>query len=161
MPFDVPAGVDDGDGRYREVFRRGAFEHVTAAPNRTELRYEHDQNGPPYGFATELVEEPEMLVGRFRVAPSDLGDMLVALVRDDQLTGVSVGFIPGTDRKGSDADGPLVERIRVKRLKEVSLVGSPVHPGAKVLAVRSATDLDPGVVERETLYWWRLRSGLL
>jgi hypothetical protein len=41
VPFDTPTWVADSDGEYREVFRRGAFEHLTRDPGRTQLRYQH------------------------------------------------------------------------------------------------------------------------
>lgn len=140
VPFDAPAWVDDGDGPYREVFRRGAFSHITRAANRVELRYAHRQDGAPYGFGMELREDADYLRGVFRVAPSEDGDRLLGLVRDDQLQGVSVGYLPGVDRDGGDADGPLVERVRVKRLAEVSLTPSPAYEDARVLALREAAE---------------------
>ena len=160
VPFDQPATVDDGDGPYREVFRRGAFSHVVRAPNRVELRYAH-QPGVPYGFGTDLVEDPKYLLGSFRVAPSDAGDQVLALVKDDMLRGVSVGYVAGHSESGQDADGPLVQRLRVKRLAEVSLTPAAAYEGAEVLAVRSedvaATAVDAAAVERERWHWQRLR----
>lgn len=157
VPFDVSAWVDDGDGPYREGFRRGAFRHILRAPNRVELRYAH---GPalPYGFGTELMEDPSHLVGVFRVAPSEQGDQVLALVRDGQLGGVSIGFLPGESEEGSDDDGPVTWRTRVKRLGEVSLTPAPSYPGAKVLSVRSdPPDLDTVAQARARWALQRLR----
>ncbi len=143
VPFGVPAWVDDGDGPYREMFERGAFSHIVRAANRTELRYAHRQDGAPYGFGVELTEEPGYLRGLFRVAPSEDGDRLLALVNDDQLGGVSIGYMPGTDRVETDDDGPVTVRTRVKRLPEVSLTPAPAYTeGAQVLAVREAAAED-------------------
>jgi len=165
VPFDVPALVDDGDGPYREVFRRGAFAQVVKAPNRVELRYAHQGGGAPYGFGLDLVEDPGYLLGSFRVAPSERGDQLLALVNDDQLAGVSIGYVAGHSQVGRDADGPITERLRVKRLPEVSLTPAPAYQGsAQVLAVREEVpvfpSVDAGALERERLYWARVR-GLL
>lgn len=160
VPFDVPATVDDGEGPYREVFRRGAFAQVVKAPNRVELRYAH-QPGVPYGFGVDLVEDPKYLLGSFRVAPSDAGDQVLALVKDDQLRGVSIGYLAGKSQEGRDAHGPLVERLRVKRLAEVSLTPAAAYEDAHVLAVRAADPafpvVDAATLERERLHWARLR----
>jgi HK97 family phage prohead protease len=136
---------------------------VVKAPNRVELRYSHQTAGAPYGFGIDLVEDPGYLLGSFRVAPSEQGDQLLSLVRDDQLAGVSVGYVAGTSRPGRDAEGPLVERMRVKRLPEVSLTPAPAFSdGAQVLAVREQGPVipvvDAGAVERERLYWARMRG---
>ena len=148
VPFDREAVVDDGEGMYREVFRRGAFEHLTRAANRTELRYLHgrDPSGV-LGFASGLVESGDYLEGTFRVAPSANGDQVLALVRDDQLRGVSVGYIPGDhasdNRRTEVVDGlPLVERMRVRQLPHVALVPVGAYQEAGVLAVREQS-VDP------------------
>jgi HK97 family phage prohead protease len=150
VPFDRPALVDDGDGPYREVFRRGAFAAVAPAANRIELRYGHRQDGPPYGFGLDLVEDPEHLIGRFRVAPGAQGDQVLALVNDGQLNGVSIGYLAGQSRDTADGDGPLVERLRVKQLAEVSLIpsGTSAYVDARVLAVRGAAAPDPMIAAR-------------
>lgn len=159
VPFDVPAHVDDGNGPYREVFRHGAFTKLASAPNRVELRYRHDQSGAPYGFGVALTEEPAYLLGTFRVAPSAAGDQLLSLVRDGQLGGVSIGYIAGQSRDSSDDDGPLVERMRVKALHEVSLTNAATYADAKVLALREQDDRANwhNVRERERLFWTRQR----
>lgn len=161
VPFDSPAWVSDGGPAYREVFRPGAFRHVAAAPNRTELRYRHDATGAPYGFGSELREDSGYLLGTFRIAPSSHGDQLLALVRDDQLRGVSIGYVPGRSRDAIDADGPLVERLNVRQLAEVSLTNAPSYPDARVLAVREEPeDFDSAAIERERIYWVRRRYSL-
>jgi HK97 family phage prohead protease len=158
VPFDTPARVDDGEGPYREVFRHGAFRSVASAPNRVELRYRHDQSGAPYGFGIALVEDSQYLLGHFRVAPSAAGDQLLSLVRDDQLGGVSIGYIAGQSREGADADGPLIERMRVKVLHEVSLTNAATYADAKVLALREQDmDSEARAIERERLFWTRQR----
>lgn len=164
VPFDVPAWVEDDEavGPYRESFKRGAFTHVLRAPNRVELRYDHDRNGPPYGFGQSLREDADMLVGDFRVAPSAAGDQALALVNDGQLRGVSIGFFPGIDKPGRDADGPLIERVRVKKLAEVSLTTAGSYEDAGVLAVRAAAAANTlADVERERLWWTRVRTRTL
>jgi HK97 family phage prohead protease len=163
VPFDAPAWVDDGNGPYREAFQRGAFAHVVKAPNRVELRYRHRQAGVPYGFGVDLVEDEKYLLGSFRVAPGDQGDQLLALVADGQMRGVSIGFVAGSDRTITDADGPIVSRVRVKQLGEVSVLptGTATWTEAEVLAVREAPDHAlVAARERERLRLLRTRLHL-
>lgn len=162
VPFSQPSLVDDGAGPYREEFRHGAFSHITRAANRTELRYGHRQDGLPYGYGLDLIEDPSHLIGRFRVAPSEQGDQMLALVRDDQLRGVSIGFVAGEDEETVSAGMRHVVRTRVKRLPEVSLVVVGSFDSAQVLAIRSQEmqTHDLGAVERERLYWARMRVNL-
>lgn len=161
-PIDVPSWVVDDGSPYREVFRPGAFRHVASAPNRVELRYRHDASGAPYGFGMELSEEPGMLLGTFRVAPSNSGDQLLALVNDEQLTGVSIGYVPGRSRDITDEDGPLTERLNVRQLAEVSLTNAPAYPDARVLALRESEFRDDYAAarERESIRLRRLRLML-
>lgn len=159
VPFERAAWVDDGDGPYREAFRRGAFKHITRSPNRVELRYRHRQAGIPYGFGVDLVEDPKYLLGSFRVARGDQGDQLLALVADGQLGGVSIGFTPGTDVGEDDADGPVTVRVRVKQLGEVSLLpsGAATWEESKVVAVRESAGPAAAAVERERVRLLRIR----
>jgi len=157
VPYDREAIVDDDDGNgpYREVFRRGAFDHLTRAANRTELRYLHGSAAADVlGFASELVETGDYLEGAFRVAPSASGDQILALVRDEQLRGVSIGYVAGEhdgdNRRADDPAGglPLMERLRVRKLPHVALVPVGAYGGAGVLAVREAAAADPLVAAR-------------
>ena len=154
VPFDVPAWVDDGDGPYREGFRRGAFRSVCRAPNRVELRYAHRAGPLPYGFGMDLIEDPTHLVGSFRVAPGEQGDQVLALVRDGQLNGVSIGFQPGDDQPDADR---VTWRTKVKRLLEVSLTPAPSYAETGVLAVRED---EPPAVDRlaQERARWQLRK---
>lgn len=154
VPFDREAIVDDGDGPYREVFRRGAFTHLTGAARHTELRYAHRSSPADLlGFGIDLVEDPHYLLGSFRVSPSDAGDQILAHVRDGQLAGVSIGYVagahPGDNRERLEREGRLVERLRVKRLPEVSLTPAPAYAGAEVMAVREQQQDDSDRLERE------------
>lgn len=154
VPFDREAVVDDGDGPYRELFRRGAFEYVTRAANRTELRYLHGRApADVLGFASALVETGGCLEGTFRVAPSASGDQVLALVRDRQLRGVSIGYVAGehdADNRRTDDPGglPLVERLRVRQLPHVAMVPVGAYADAGVLAVRESPEVDPAVAAR-------------
>ena len=167
VPFDVEAVVDDGDGPYREMFRRGAFTQVLRGANRTELRYAHGMAPSDLlGFAQSLDEAGDGLRGEFRVAPSPAGDQMLALVRDGQLRGMSIGYLAGEhpdDNRRTDASPlPLVERLRVRRLSEVSLVRVGAYVDAEVLAVRRAAELDLARLARDRarLDWEIARMAL-
>lgn len=149
VPFDRPAWVDDGQGPYRERFRSGAFKHID--PTRVQLRYQHSQDMMDrIGVGQALREDGGYLIGEARVFRGDRGDHLLNLVDDGALQGISAGFVAGESRTVQDADGPLVERVRVKSLPEISLVDEPAYAGAQVLAVRSAKR----AAEREALARW-------
>jgi HK97 family phage prohead protease len=90
----------------------------------------------------ELREDPTYLVGSFKVTKGDRGDHLLDLVASDELRGVSIGFEAGQSQRDDTPDGPLVQRLRVKRLPEVSLVDQPAYPEARVLAVRAERELE-------------------
>jgi HK97 family phage prohead protease len=156
VPWDTPALVNDGEGEYEERFVRGSFKHVAQAPNRVELRYNHRQDNLPYGYGQELIEDPSHLIGAFRIAPSEQGDQILALVRDEQLRGVSLGFIPGHSQETTTDGKRSVARLRVKQLPEVSLVTSPAYKDGRVLSLRSES-VNVAERERERLYWARAR----
>jgi HK97 family phage prohead protease len=138
VPYDTPEWVSGPAGAYRESFARGAFAKFTRddiAP-RVHLRYEH-QPGVPYGRAMQLREDTHYLRASMKVTRGLDADRLLAQVEDGDIRGVSIGFVPGRDSDDIDADGPLVRRLTVKHLEEISLTESPVYAEATVLAVRA------------------------
>jgi HK97 family phage prohead protease len=138
VPIGVAAMVADSETGepYRERFASGAFDHID--PRRTELRLLHSPERR-YGLGARLEEEGGYLLGHFPVTADDEGDYLLRDVNDGRFRGVSVGFIPGYDRHVVDEHGPLVERVKVKQLREVSLVHVPAYPGSELLQVRQRT----------------------
>jgi HK97 family phage prohead protease len=137
VPFNTPAWVADDGEPYREVHRPTVATGLD--PTRTQLRYQHsDDMINRLGVGAEFRPDPRYLLGEFRVVSGARGDHLLDLVESGQLRGVSVGFVPGPSNSTADEDGPLVERLRYKRLPEVSLVDAPAYTGAEVLAVARA-----------------------
>ena len=137
VPYDKEAIVDDGFGKYREVFRMGAFARTLKGAGAAEkvkfyTNHSHRQNKLPIGRALSLREDPAGLIGEFRVSATRDGDEALELVRDGVLDSFSVGFAKVQER--SDKKG-LVERIEVK-LREVSLVAHPAYEGALVAGLR-------------------------
>ena len=145
VPFDREATVNDGFGKYREVFRHGAFTRtINAGLDRVKFLINHDRQRLPIGKAVSLREDPAGLVGEFRVSNTRDGDEALELVRDGVLDAFSIGFAPIQER---DSKG-LVERLEVK-LMETSIVAFPAYEGAVVAGVR--THGNPFVEELERL----------
>lgn len=137
VPFDTPTPVADQAGAYTECFDRGSFRQITRDPGRVRMVYEHTDDLLGWvGRAVLLREDTEGLFGEFRVDDTDRGRALRYKISDGQLTGLSVGFVPG--RSYTDLGG-VVHRKVVDRLDHVAVVESPAYPGARVLAVRTAS----------------------
>ena len=147
MPFDQVADVDDGYGRYQEVFRRGAFTRTIAERGpKVKLFTQHGTHRLPIGRATELREDATGLRAAFAVAATRDGDEALELVRSQTVDGLSVGFVPVRERT---VDG-VVERLEVA-LREVSLVWSPAYEGALVAGVRASSPVLSADVARRRL----------
>jgi HK97 family phage prohead protease len=159
VPFNTPEWVPGDAGWYREAFAPGAFSKFERADrwHRVQLRYEH-ADGVPYGRATELRDDGRYLRATMRLTRGESADRLLAQVEDGDIKGVSVGFVPGQDIDDVDAEGPLVRRVTVKHLAEISLTESPVYSEAQVVAVRASTEK-----AREDLKAWieQARRGML
>lgn len=133
VPFDREATVNDGFGAYREVFRMGAFKK-TIRENGARVKFlANHKRDMPIGKAVSLREDPEGLIGEFRVSNTPEGNNALELIRDGVYDSFSIGFakVPGKDR---DKDG-LTERLEVK-LREVSILAFPAYEGALVAGVR-------------------------
>lgn len=145
VPYNVPATVRDKDGpTYVEVFAAGAFRRLMADPARVDFTYEHPEargGGTVYdrlGRSVEFDDRMTGLWGGFRVVESNLGDHVLALVREGVIGALSIGFEPVSQKRG-----PHGEVIRTRcRLVEVSLVRQPAYESATVEMVRSATVIE-------------------
>ena len=131
----VPYGVQIRVGRYRETFRPGAFaDHAPAPLTATHPR---SMDTLPIGISVELRDQPDGLHGIWRISKTSLGDEVLELVRDGAVTGLSIGFIPVTDRWSPDRS--QVERVRAA-LDHVAIVRVPAYPAARIAALRAAQD---------------------
>jgi len=128
MPYNSEARI----GTYTETFRPGAFSD--ADPAQVPLLAVHDHESLPIGRALSLTDGPTGLDAELRVSKTTLGDEVLELVRDGAATGLSVGFVPVTDRW--NATRSRVERIKA-RLVEISVTAFPAYAGAKIAEVRS------------------------
>ena len=141
VPYDTPAWVPDDAGWYREAFSPGAFRKFENPKlwHRIHLRYEHTP-GIPYGRTVDLRSDQQYLRATMKVTHGDSADRLLAQAADGDIAGVSVAFVPGVDRDDTDHEGPLVRRVTVRHVEEISLTETPVYADAKVLATRAHTD---------------------
>ncbi len=129
----VPYGVETRIGSYVESFARGAFEGTDSAA--VPLLVAHRHAALPIGHAATLHDEPERMAGEFTLSETRDADEVLSLARDGVPLGLSIGFAPGEDRWTPDRRKVL--RVRAT-LAEVSVVGLPAYPGARVMAVRAA-----------------------
>lgn len=129
----VPYGTETRIGGYTESFAPGAFQG--ADPAELPLMATHERENLPIGRAAELRDEAAGWWGAFRVSETRLGDEVLTLVRDGALSGLSIGFIPITDRWSRDRT--RVERVRAQA-HHVAVVAFPAYDGARIEAVRAA-----------------------
>jgi len=129
----VPYGVQIRVGRYVETFRPGAFAEADPAP----LTATHPRSSDtlPIGVSVELRDEPDGLHGVWRISKTSLGDEVLELIRDGAVSGLSIGFVPVTDRWTPDRS--RVERVRAL-LDHVAVVRQPAYPDARIAALRAA-----------------------
>lgn len=149
VPFERETVINGPGGKYREVFRPGAFTRsINAGVSRVKLfeNHNHLRGKSPIGVATSLREEGKVLVGEFRVARTHDGDEALQKIDDGVLDAFSIGFadVPGKSIRSKD----LVERTEVK-LHEVSLVSYPAYEDAAIAGIRAAfPELTGEVLER-------------
>lgn len=133
VPYSTPTEIDDGSGRYTEIFAPGAFARsIRERGEKIRLFVQHDQRRLPIGKATELREELDGLHAAFVLPATRDADDALELVRTGVVDGLSVGFVPVRDEKRSGR----VVRLEAS-LREVSLVHSPAYADALVAGVRS------------------------
>jgi HK97 family phage prohead protease len=144
VPYDVTRTVvdqiDDGRlDRYRENFAPGVFAAQVADPARHRgitLRDGHT-NRDRAGYALELSDDAAGVRGRFRILPNAFDD--IAMMLDDGVDGISVGFLAVRTRIVTDPDGDIRRRTR-GLLDHVAIEPVPAYDDARVLALR---DGDP------------------
>jgi hypothetical protein len=152
VPFDTEVDVSDWWDDYTEVFRKGAFAKTITDRNRpVPLLDHHQRRALGIGRATSLVETDAGLEAEFHLTEGvQAADEVLALVLDDALGGLSIGFEPIQHRevKGPHRDPPsnmdLIERTEVA-LREVSVCNFPAFAGAGVTGVRDATGRHPSL----------------
>jgi len=153
VPYNQTARVADPPyyEPYDEMWLEGAFDRQLKAPNRVSVfvNVEHEAGiGGIVGRGTQLREGPgDGLHGTFRMLNHPDADKALELVKEGDLTGVSLEFdpLPG----GEIREGGLVKRTKA-RLVNIALCrpsgsagGIVAYKDAGVLAVRETTTEEP------------------
>src|SRR5215471_6978429 len=149
VPYDVELDVEDPwsfEPPYTEVFRRGSFAKTIKDRTRpVPLLVSHQHRALGIGRASRLEETDAGLEAEFHLTEGvPDADIVLALVKDDALGGLSIGFEPSADdvtTRGPDrspaSTRDLVERWSVN-LREVSVCNFPAYATAGVTGVRDA-----------------------
>jgi HK97 family phage prohead protease len=127
-------------GEFAEQMSPGVFDATLSRhADDIKLLVAHNSRAIPVAKPVDWVKHPDRLVGVWEFGSHDEAVKVHRAVQEGMLTGLSVGFNPGSkdaDNEWSD-DGAQVRRVNA-RLLEVSLVATPANSGAKVTQVRSA-----------------------
>jgi hypothetical protein len=167
VPYDVEIDVSDWWDDYTEVFRKGSFaKTIRERRHPVPLLVSHERRGLPIGAATELTEEDDGLHAAFHLSATPKADEVLALVADDALSGLSIGFEPVShrvtagDKRTPQSLRDLHERSEVI-LREVSVCNFPAYEDAGVHGLRAATERHPSLAnltaERGRLH--EIRTG--
>jgi uncharacterized protein len=142
VPYDVELDVSDWWDDYTEIFKKGSMaKTISDRRHPVPLLVSHERRGLPIGASTELYEEDDGLHAAFHLSATPKADEVLALVQDDAINGLSIGFEPVTHTvtAGKDRTPPswrdLHERTEVI-LREVSICNFPAYPEAGVTGVR-------------------------
>lgn len=137
VPYNTPTVVDDGLGPYREAIDPKAFARVMRGlPSHVRLHLEHD--GQWVGRGHRWMDSAEGLRMQFRVDDTEPGRTAIYKVKDGQVPGMSIGYIPGRSETRQSPEGPVEWRLNVKCLHHTALVPTPAYIDARVSALRSA-----------------------
>jgi HK97 family phage prohead protease len=143
---DVPKGV-----HYDEEWLPGVFSHQMNAAHRVVANFEHQPGiGGIVGKGLSLREEQDGFHGSFRILPTQAGDTVLELLRDDDgpavIDGVSLEARPVKSIKS----GNVIQRAKAN-LYAIAFTRFSAFAGARVLAVReeAATTIDEGLLPVE------------
>jgi HK97 family phage prohead protease len=109
----------------------------------------------PIGKTLDLEERSDGLWGVWRLLDSQRADAALEVVRDNLVTGLSVGFSSPEGGTIRTRDG--VEEVRLAHLDHVCLTDVPVYEEAAVLAIRDQADAQAGP---DPLEQWLRDKGL-
>lgn len=157
VPYATPVMVADRDDDttrglsrrpYREAWAKGAFRHAVRAPHRVPLivgagsdgHRQRDTN--PFadvGYAVQLLERDDGLIGDLTVDDSPFGEHTLTKVISGQWRHVSVGAKALRYRDEADPHRGGVRWRTLAALDHVLLTDRPAYTDAQVLAVREQT----------------------
>jgi HK97 family phage prohead protease len=139
VPYGQTAQIAGGTER----FVMGAFaRQIAGGPDAIQVVKMHSSHSSrlagefPVGKTVHLAEQPDGLVGAWRMYDTPRGDEALHMVKTGEVTGLSIGFkaLDGGTKKGADG---AFER-HAAHLDHVVLTGEPAYAGAQVTSVRSA-----------------------
>jgi len=152
VPYGVELDVVDWWDEYTELFEKGSFAKTIADRSRpVPLLVSHQHRALGIGRATRLEETDAGLEAEFHLTEGvQQADEVLALVKDEAISGLSIGFEPVQQRTtaGPHREPPssrdLVVRTEVN-LREVSVCNFPAYADAGVTGVRAAVSRHPSV----------------
>lgn len=146
--FDTPQEIRDRDGHYEEIIDRGAFDKTLAErADRLQVMFNHGKTmwgtpserfSMPIGTPVEVKVDGSGLFTRSRVAKTDLGDEVLALVNDGAIRGMSFsgGFLQTRDERPAQRGGlPVKVRTEIS-LREYGPTPFPAYDAARITGVR-------------------------
>ena len=142
MRFAGYAALFDVRDRGGDVVRRGAFTGLTAP---IPLLWQHDPTRP-IGTIDHVAEDARGLrvVGRVRDDGATAREV-AAMLSDGTIGGLSFGYHVRDARTGPmGRAGGRTRELRALDVREISLVTSPMQPGARVIAVACETTVGDG-----------------
>ncbi len=111
--------------------------------NRNPIALFSHRRDSPVGTWVDTKVEGKRLIGKLKLAGTNLANMVRQLIQENVLRAVSVGFRPldweemyeeNTTAKGRKESRFLGYRVKAAELLEVSLVSIPAHPNALLLS---------------------------
>lgn len=139
MPYEVPTDKVIREGRQiTEVVSAGAFGHNVEHRKDVRAYRGHNKDAAVGRVIRMHPADPRGLITEIKLAKTPLGEETLALAAD-QLIDASVGFAPIEQRWSADRQE---RRILRAYLDHLAFVGDPAYPGARVLDVRAAADLE-------------------
>jgi HK97 family phage prohead protease len=141
VPFGEVARVADPPDfhPYEEQWMPGVFDHQLSAANRLHANYEHEKGiGNVVGHGLTLRSEADGYHGSFKIHKTPNGETALELLRDGALPSVS---LEAYAVKSTPTASGVVQRVKAN-LRGIAFCREGAFAGAKVLAVRSAIELD-------------------
>jgi HK97 family phage prohead protease len=140
VPYDQWADVEYHGRLIKESFAPGAFGNVQNRADRIPVNLDHDLERKVGRVKRLDPDDPKGLRSELLIRRGAEGDQVLDDAADGMLDG-SIGFACLPEH--ATWDGNNRRRISKAYLDHIALVWQPAYRGAKVLAVRSASDGAP------------------
>lgn len=140
VPYGQEATITERGRTFREVVAPGAFDGIERRANRVRVNYQHQDTELSHllGRVTRFFpSRTEGLVARVRIRRGPVGDDALAAADDgDLFASAGFGIMPG----GESWPERSLRRLTRLFLDHVAMTPDPAYTGARVLAVRQATE---------------------